>query len=260
MTAELEDNPRYSIYPDCSEPGDPVAAELIDRWLEDAPPWRQSGPKPNTLTPAPGTGPDEPRCERGFNYVQTSIDERDAVNIALMLRRPLLVKGDPGLGKSSLAYSIAYRLGLGAPLRWEINSRTTLQDGLYNYDAVGHLHSKEQDDARISHHITLGPLGTAMSPHARPRVLLIDELDKSSYDLPNDLLHILEEARFRIPELRKDLRATIGTEDGDHEVSAPKGVVETYHHPVVIITSNGDREFPKPFLRRCVEVMSQGVV
>ena len=242
-----------TIYPDCTQAGKPVGKGIIERWLADAPPWRAPGPEPDR----PRANPKLSSVDKGKNYVRTSAKEQDAVNIALLLRRPLLITGDPGLGKSTLAYSIAYRLGLGEPLRWEINSRTTLQDGLYRYDAVGHLHGRETSDAAgasIADHIALGPLGTAMAPHARPRVLLIDELDKSSYDLPNDLLHIFEEARFRIPELRQFESAEVGVQDGPEHMGLTHGVVETFHHPVVVITSNGEREFPPAFLRRCVEL------
>lgn len=124
------------------------------------------------------------------------------VNAALYLRRPLLVTGNPGTGKTSLAYSVAYELDLGEVLYWPITTRTTLKDGLYNYDAVGRLQDAKlnPDDSlnRIGKYITLGPLGTALLPSERPRVLLIDEIDKSDVDLPNDLLHVFENGEYTI--------------------------------------------------------------
>jgi MoxR-like ATPase len=167
----------------------------VEEWLAAVPPWRQLA-TPSTMVHRPV--PHDPVTDRrGQTYISSGTDEILRVNIALTLRRPLLVSGPPGIGKSSLAYSIAWCLGLGAPLRWEINSRTTLQDGLFVYDAVGHLQASQsgRPDVTIGEFITLGPLGTALLPTERPRVLLIDEIDKASFDLPNDLLHVLEEGR-----------------------------------------------------------------
>src|SRR5262245_8207056 len=108
---------------------------VIDQWLEAPPPWRCLARPSKTVDRQ--VPPDETANRRGKTYVCSGHDEILRVNMALMLRRPLLVTGAPGLGKSTLAYSIAWCLSLGAPLRWEINSRTTLQEGLYTYDAVG---------------------------------------------------------------------------------------------------------------------------
>ncbi|MFM6527076.1 MAG: MoxR family ATPase, partial [Dolichospermum sp.] len=99
-----------------------------------------------------------------------------------------------GTGKTSLAYAVAYELGLGEVLHWPITTRTTLKDGLYSYDAIGRLQDAKDKDkdnlAEIGKYINLGSLGTALLPSEKPRVLLIDEIDKSDIDLPNDLLHI----------------------------------------------------------------------
>jgi MoxR-like ATPase len=225
----------------------------IDDWLNNPPPWRKRAVGKGEVLRR--VAPDRPQDRaRGESYVCSGDSERQRVNLALMLRRPLLVAGDPGLGKSSLAYSIAWSLALGSPLRWEINSQTTLRDGLYTYDAVGHFHDK---DAPIADFITLGPLGTALLPTKVPRVLLIDELDKSNFDLPNDLLHVFEEGSFTIPELRRDaevcevrLHDAQGVND---RVRVTDARVSTVHHPVVVITSNGEREFSEAFRRRCVE-------
>ncbi|MGW3399067.1 hypothetical protein [Streptomyces hydrogenans] len=156
----------------------------------------------------------------------------DLINTSLLLHRPLLVTGRPGIGKSTLAYPVARELGLGRVLRWGIASRSTLRSGLYEYDAIGRARASlgyprpgalapgpdvgpafgspgepngETSGAggapRIGDFVRLGPLGTALLPYELPRVLLIDELDKSDIDLPNDLLHVLESGSYAIPEL-----------------------------------------------------------
>lgn len=191
------------------------------------------------------------------------------VNAALYLRRPLLVTGRPGTGKSTLAYSIAYELQLGPVLYWPITSRSTLAESLYQYDALARLqeaslqHYVHQPDEPsqppdIGRFIRLGPLGTALLPRTRPRVLLIDELDKSDIDLPNDLLHVFEEGRYVIPELARlpsdQAQAQVFTADGDHRVPIGHGQVSCHAFPVVIITSNGEREFPPAFHRRCLRL------
>lgn len=186
------------------------------------------------------------------------------VNAAIYLRRPLLVTGGPGVGKSTLAGSIAYELKLGEVLHWPITSRTTLQDGLYRYDAVGRLHAANLDrqgrrpgrgPADVGRYLTLGPLGTALLPADRPRVLLIDEFDKGDIDLANDLLTVFEEGRFPIPELQRmdDQVVTVLTADAK-AAAIERGRVECAQFPIVVITSNGERQFPPAFMRRCVKL------
>lgn len=214
------------------------------------PPWRNFHQK-NKQKPA-------------YETFQTNQEVVNAVNMAIYLRRPLLVTGFPGTGKSSLAEAIASELDLGEVLRWPINTRTVLQDGLYHYDAIARLQdaqlSKDKDNIpSIGKYIRLGALGTAMCAKDKPRVLLIDEIDKSDIDLPNDLLNIFENGYFEIPELkrRKDVEGDEGTgvetDDGD-TYFVQKGVITCEHFPIVIMTSNAERDFPLPFKRRCIQL------
>jgi MoxR-like ATPase len=183
------------------------------------------------------------------------------VNAALYLRRPLLVTGKPGVGKSTLAYSVAYELGLGPVLRWTITSRSTLQEGIYQYDPLSRLHDINLTIAgggEIGRYLRLGPLGTALLPTQTPRVLLIDEIDKADLDLPNDMLTVFEEGEYEIPELVRMADAhpvvAITSADGSVPVEVRNGRVRCLQFPLVIMTSNGEREFPAAFLRRCLRV------
>ena len=191
----------------------------------------------------------------------------ELVNAAIHLRRPLLVTGKPGTGKSSLAHAIAYELKLGKLLEWPITSRSTLQEGLYHYDAIGRLQDvsvveRARDKGGqmatpdIDKFISLRPLGTALLPASRPRVLLVDEIDKGDVDLPNDLLHVFEKGEFEIPELARDAKkkAIVRPADGDEGVEIERGKVQCREFPIVILTSNGEREFPAAFKRRCIRV------
>ena len=246
-------------------PQNDTKSTVIDAWLHKPPPWRKLA-EPHYKRNNQDKLRDLDRSfTRGISYLSTGNDEAKRVNMALLLRRPLLVTGEPGLGKSTLAYHIAVRLGLGEPLRWEINSQTSLQDGLYHYDAVDHLRAIQQESPMaedLGEFITLGPLGTALYPSGRPRVLLVDELDKSSFDLPNDLLHVFEEGSFRIPELVRAASTAKGAHEviphdprtDDERLRVESGQITTWHHPVVVITSNGEREFPEAFKRRCVQL------
>jgi MoxR-like ATPase len=242
------------------------------------PPWRRFRGGP----PQPPAPEDEESATRRLGQVdavpQLDSESTDIVNAALLLRRPLLVTGSPGVGKSTLAYLMARELGLGRVLEWNIVSRTTLRDGLYAHDALGRAQaiaawraglspagavpsvagaepsaSAAQAPA-IGDFITLGPLGTALLPYERPRVLLVDELDKSDIDLPNDLLHVLENGSYDIPELVRDNQDSARVHTGDPGVHAVvrRGRVECREFPVVVITSNGEREFPAAFRRRCL--------
>lgn len=204
----------------------------------------------------------------------------DAVNAALYLRRPLLVTGKPGSGKTSLAYAIAYELKLGPVLVWSVTARSNLPQGQYQYDAIARLQDAQLSQAdlaklkaesgeqvtnntkfdyqNIGRYIRLGSVGTAFLPSLRPRVLLIDEIDKCDINLPNDLLNLLEEGGYEISELRRLAKRggktqTVESEDG-LDVEIQDGKVQCHAFPVVIMTSNGEREFPSAFLRRCVRI------
>jgi len=191
----------------------------------------------------------------------TSVQEVTMVNTALLLRRPLLVTGRPGTGKSALAYKIGRELGLGRILRWPVSSRSTLQEGLWEYDAIGRVQAaatRRDQEPDIGEFVHLGPLGTALLPYELPRVLLIDELDKSDIDLPNDLLSVFEDGEFairplvRIARTRPDVR--VFTADSDNTADVHRGRVVCKAFPIVIITSNDEREFPPAFLRRCLRL------
>ncbi|TNC14803.1 MoxR family ATPase [Methylobacterium terricola] len=165
------------------------------------------------------------------NYVATG-DLTIAVNAAITLERPLLVKGEPGTGKTVLAEEIAR--GLGAPLlTWHIKSTTKAQQGLYEYDAVSRLRDSQLGDPRVSdiaNYIRRGKLWEAFTAPERP-VLLIDEIDKADIEFPNDLLLELDRMEFHVYETGETVRAA--------------------RRPIVIITSNNEKELPDAFLRRC---------
>ncbi|WP_446040005.1 AAA family ATPase [Streptomyces sp. SID1121] len=218
--------------------------------LPAAPPWRRfSDPEP--------TGEDDD----GPRYV-IGAAETDVINAALHLRRPLLVTGHPGTGKSSLAAAIAHELDLGPVLHWPVNSRSTLQDALYRYDAIGRLQETNLhrdspgDTPDIGTFVRLGPVGTALVPAERPRLLLVDELDKGDIDLPNDLLTVFEDGTFEIPELSRlpedRSQVNVLTADPHRRSLVTRGMVRCTEFPVVVITSNGERDFPPAFRRRCL--------
>jgi MoxR-like ATPase len=181
-----------------------------------------------------------------------------AVNAALYLRRPLLLTGKPGTGKSTLIWKVAHELMMGPVLRWDITSRSTVRSGIYEYDAIGRLQkSRGAEEPPIEEYLTLGPLGTAMLGSTWPRALLIDEIDKGDLDLANDLLNVIEEGVYDIPELRRlsKSQGTVTIVDGfGNNVEIKEGRLECKQFPFVVMTSNAEREFPPPFLRRCIRL------
>ncbi|ARQ68582.1 AAA family ATPase [Streptomyces marincola] len=257
----------WLIYRGAGEPHDGIRA------LPEPPPWRDFDGRP-LVAPGPETDSASTRRLGAYRHLaemhRPSAEELEIINAALYLRRPLLVTGSPGTGKSTLAHSVAYELGLGRVLRWPIVSRTTLGDGLYHYDAIARLQDTQiaassradgppsaTSPGGIGSYLRLGPLGTALLPTARPRVLLIDELDKSDIDLPNDLLNVLEEGEFSLPELERiaerEPEVEVLTDDGA-KVTVRDGRVRCHAFPFVVLTSNGERDFPAPLLRRCIHL------
>ena len=169
---------------------------------------------------------------KGTETYIASEELKHAVNVAVALGRPLLVRGEPGTGKTLLAENLARALEM--PLvRWHVKSTTKARDGLYIYDTVARLYDSRfgGDVNDIAKYIKLGPLGEALSAPSRV-VLLIDEIDKADIEFPNDLLHELDAMRFRIDETGREVAAK--------------------ERPVVVITSNNEKELPDAFLRRCV--------
>ncbi|MFJ8648407.1 AAA family ATPase [Streptomyces sp. NPDC093546] len=241
----------WPVYNGSNEPHDG-----IDH-LPAPPPWRDfdGGPPLPAPRAAAADSPDRAHRARAYRPTEQSVA---LVNAALFLRRPLLVTGPPGSGKSSLPYAVARELRLGPVLRWNVTSRSALADGLYRYDPLSRLYAAghQPEDSAVEDHLRLGPLGTALLPYERPRVLLIDEIDKSDLDLPNDLLNVLEEGQYEIPELVRAARthpeAAVMVADSDERVPVRHGRVRCRAFPFVVLTSNGEREFPPAFLRRCV--------
>ena len=255
MTSEAQ----WLIYRGTGEPHDGIGE------LPEAPPWRRFDGEVADGPAVTGTVGSRPGVDdRAEAYLPTD-DVVEMVNAALYLRRPLLVTGKPGTGKSTLAYSVARELRLGPVLNWPVTSHSKLQDALYRYDAIGRLQEASLagggEAPDLGRYIRLGPVGTALVPQRRPRVLLIDELDKADVDLPNDLLNVFEEGQFDITELMRlpedQPTAQVMTADPGNRATIHRGLVRCNAFPFVVITSNGEREFPPPFLRRCLRLNIQ---
>ncbi len=183
-----------------------------------------------------------------------------AANTALCLEMPLLLTGDPGCGKSDFAWVAAKALGHKEPLRCHIRSDTRARDLLYHYDALVRFGDAQQGGDRERardprHYISLRPLGAAlMRPGTKRSVVLIDEIDKAPRDLPNDLLHELDEMRFEIPEMGDFTSNEDRYDRIFRDIPLRREMVrpENTKKPFVIVTSNAERQLPEPFLRRCI--------
>ena len=170
---------------------------------------------------------------KGSNDYVTSEELRKAVNVSIALGKPLLIRGEPGTGKTRLAHSIARGLEKKLII-WTVKSTTKAQDGLYLYDTVQRLNDSRFGDKNVSdikQYIKLGKLGQAFAAPEQV-VLLIDEIDKADIEFPNDLLNEIDEMSFYIPETNENISAL--------------------HRPITIITSNAEKELPDAFLRRCI--------
>jgi len=170
---------------------------------------------------------------QGTSTYITSQALEDAVNVSLALERPLLLRGEPGTGKTLLSHAIAEGLEMRL-ITWFVKSTTLATEGLYVYDTVQRLHDSrfmDKDVSDISQYISLGPLGQSFKVDEQV-VLLIDEIDKADLEFPNDLLNELDNMTFTIPETGEEITAE--------------------HRPMVVITSNNEKELPDAFLRRCV--------
>ncbi|WP_328875756.1 MoxR family ATPase [Streptomyces sp. NBC_00287] len=225
------------LYRGTGIPLDP--AERDRRWPAP-PPWR-------IYCGGPDEPPAPPRDETATRVLGATgtpwvpdPDEVAGVNTALQLRRPLLVGGEPGTGKSALAHRIARELGLGPVLRWPLTGASTLAEALYGPAGPGT--------------VRLGPLGTALLPRRLPRVVLVDDLDRGGFDLPDELLAVLHDGEFTIPGLLGSDSALVHTWEPGGTATVRGGLVRCHEPPLVVVTTGGERDLPPAFVRHCVRL------
>ena len=194
---------------------------------------------------------------RAVKY-QAAPNLKVAINTALALEMPLLVAGEPGTGKTQVAWFIAAAFGLGDPLVLPVKSTTAARELLYDFDAVGDFRDGQEEGRRglnRARHVVPGPLWRALVADG-PRVLLIDEVDKAPRDFPNDLLDVLDRFEFPVPELERVGVDAVRSQFGDQlkERDGQWWVVGRTHRrrPIVVLTTNSERRLPEPFLRRCI--------
>jgi MoxR-like ATPase len=195
---------------------------------------------------------------QGTDFYVAAPHVAELVNLAVALRRPLLVEGEPGCGKTMLAYSIAVELGYSDPVRISIKSTSRARDLLYRYDTIRRLQDAQpgMNNVRaqmLFNYISLGPLGHAIHGANRRSVVLLDEIDKADIDFPNDILDVLDDYSFTIDDLPVEEESSC---------LAEKGFGRRVHSgerepPIIIITSNREKRLPEPFLRRCLFVQLQ---
>ncbi|MEO3922297.1 MoxR family ATPase [Micromonosporaceae bacterium B7E4] len=249
-----------------------VDAEDRDRRWPAPPRWRTFSGGPDEPDPPQDDADLDRRLGRVVVSDHVDGHEADMVNAAIYLRRPLLVTGRPGSGRSSLAYRIAYELRLGRVLRWPVTTNTGLRSGLYDYDAIGRVQAAsrvggpagrddraaQHDDTQLGEYLHLGPLGTALLPYRLPRVLLIDELDQSDIELPQQLRSVFEDGGFEIRELvrvgDRTPQVRVRTADPGRTAVVRSGRVRCHAFPIVVMTCTDERDFPQAFLRQCLRL------
>ncbi|GGV28855.1 ATPase AAA [Streptomyces longisporoflavus] len=212
--------------------------------LPAPPPWRTYAGGPDLAPPPDDAAEAERRlgaATRAALGLPTAAGESAAVNAALVLRKPLLITGPPGVGRSAVAYRIARELGLGRVLHWTVTGASVLRDALYTARS-----------AEGGTRVRLGPPGTALLPYGRPRVLLVEGLDRGDFDLPVELRAVLRRGGFDIPELAEEASARVLTDDPGVRAPVAHGAVACHELPITVITAGRARVFPAEFMAECL--------